>query len=135
MAIELQRLGVFAVEDEVTSQHVWPLVVTAVSSEAGLASEIFVYHAEMGDDPYEGDVFECVSSIQQMTEIPTDAPAEGEDGNNIPYYRKNVLTFHCRSAEEAEDLWGKVQADVTDLLQNYRAATGGLGSVETITID
>lgn len=134
MSIELTRNSVIAVEDEMLAQHVWPLQVTAVSSQEGLSSKIFVYHAEDGDDPYQGDVFECIASVQQMTEIPEDAPDFGEDGNNIPYFRTDSLLFHCRSPEEAEDLWEKVQADVKDLLQNYVALTGILQTSETVVI-
>lgn len=134
MSIELTRSSVIPVEDEVLSQHVWPLSVTAVSNQNGLSSKIFVYHAEDGDDPFMGDIFECVASVQQMTEIPEDQPGIGEDGNNIPYFRKDTLLFHCRSASQADDLWVKIQADVKDLLQNYLALTSGLQTTETVTI-
>jgi hypothetical protein len=87
----------------------------------------------MGDDPYQGDVFECVASIQQMSEIPEDAPGVGEGGNLVPYYRKDVLTFYCRNSEQADSLWEKVQADVRDLLRNHRAMQNLLTS-ETVTI-
>jgi hypothetical protein len=134
MAVQLTRNSVILVEDTVHSRHVWPLQVTAVSQEEGLSSKMFVYHAEMQDDPYQGDVFECVASVQQMTELPEDEPGTGQDGNMIPYYRTDTLLFHCRSTEEAEDLWEKVQADVKDLLQNFMALTSGLQTQETVTI-
>jgi hypothetical protein len=134
MSIQLTRDSVIAVADAVLSRHVWPLQVTAVSATDGLSSKIFVYHAENGDDPYQGDVFECIASLQQMTEIPEDEPSMGEDGNAIPYFRKDSLLFHCRSASEADDLWVKIQADTKDLLQNYLALTGGLTTQETVTI-
>jgi len=135
MSIVLTVDSVISVEDEVTNQHVWPLVITAVSSQSGLSSKIFVYHAEWGDDPYQGDVFECVASVQQMTEIPEDAPGGGEGDNQTPYYRSDVLSFHCRSADEASDLLKKVQADVKDLLQNHIALTSGnLQTSQTIDV-
>jgi hypothetical protein len=134
MSIDLQVDSVIAIEDEVTNQHVWPLKVTATSNQAGLSSKMFVYHAEWGDDPYVGDIFECVASVQQMTEIPEDEPGLGEGENQMPYYRTAELLFHCRSPEEAEDLLEKVQADVKDLLQNYLALTGGLQTSQTINI-
>ena len=135
MSIDLQVDSVIGVEDEVTNQHVWPLVVTATSNQAGLSSKIFVYHAEDGDDPYLGDVFECVASVQQMTEIPEDEGGGGEETNQTPYYRTEVLNFHCRSALEASELLEKVEADVKDLLQNYVALTGGnLQTSQTINV-
>lgn len=134
MAVDLTRDSLTSIVVPNSVRHVWPIRVTAVSDEPGLSSKIFVYHAEMGDDPYQGDVFECVASVQQMTEIPEDSAGVGEDGNLVPYYRKEVLTFHCRTAEEAESLWGKVKADVRDLLLNHRALQELLTS-ETVTIN
>ena len=133
MAIELIRDSITGVQVPNWVRHAWPLRVTADSNETGLSSKIFVYHAEMGDDPYQGDVFECVASIQQMSEIPEDAPGVGEGGNLVPYYRKDVLTFYCRNSEQADSLWEKVQADVRDLLRNHRAMQNLLTS-ETVTI-
>lgn len=122
-----------AIEERLHNQHVWPLRVTAVSSESGLSSKIFVYHAAMDDDGFIGDVFECIASVPQMSEIPEDAPVS-VDGGNVPYFRTDVLTFNCRSEDEADDLWAKVKADVTDLVQNFRAAQR-FETVETVTID
>lgn len=135
MSIDLTKYSLNDMtEQQLHSQHVWPLKIVAESDEEGLSSKIFVFHAEDGDDPYQGDVFECVASVQQMVEIPEDESGIGEDGNNIPYFRSEVLQFNCRSEYEAEELWAKVQVDVKDLLQNFRAASN-LTTVETVTIE
>lgn len=102
-------------------QHVWPLKVETTSSVTGLSSKVFVYHSTMGRDPYQGDSFECVASLQQMTELPEDVPMTLE-GKVIPYYRKNICEFNCRSAEEADELWAAVIENVQILVSNYRAS-------------
>lgn len=136
MSVDLTRNSVIPVEGQsLYSQHVWPLKVVAdAAEEPGLSSKIFVYHASGVADPFQGDVFECVASVSQMGEVPEDAPGVDADGNNVPYYRKDTLEFACRSAEEADDLWTKIQAHVLDLVQNHRAMTGALATEETVTV-
>lgn len=131
MSLTLTRSTV-ASEEPVPGQHTWPLEVTAVSTTEDFPSEIFVYHAAMDDDPLVGDVFECVASLNQLGEIGL-TPVNTED-ETIPYYRSDTLTFSCRSAQEAEDLWIKIQADALDLLNNFKAINN-LVEVETIAFE
>lgn len=131
MSLSLTRSTVVSTEP-LPGQHTWPLEVTAVSTTPNLPSEIFVYHSSMGDDPLVGDLFECVASLNQLDEIgltPVDTELE-----TIPYYRSAALTFSCRSAQEAEDLWMKVQADALDLLNNFKAINN-LTEVETVAFE
>ena len=114
-------------------QHNWPLQVQAISTVPGLASSIFVYHAAMDSDPYQGDSYSCVASTQQMTELPINA-ATTLEGRVIPYYRKTTLKFNCRSAAQAEDLWEAVQDATSGLVANWKALSLVVPR-ETVIID
>lgn len=133
MDITLQRSGL-AVQ-EITGQQVWPLKITATLA-AGTAmpsAKIFVYHANMGDDAYQGDIFECVSSIQQYYELPVDAAvSEGAD-YVVPYYRLDFVQLNCLSPEEADELWNDIVNDVSDLIRNFYAKCN-LTIAETVTL-
>ena len=133
MDITLQREGL-AVQ-EIEGQQVWPLKITAtLAAGASMPSaKIFVYHANMGDDAYQGAIFECVSSIQQYYELSVDAAvAEGAD-YVVPYYRLDFVQLNCLSPEEADNLWLDILADVRDLVRNFYAKDD-LATIETITV-
>ena len=133
MDITLQREGLQV--QEINGQQVWPLKITATLAQGSTmpSPKIFVYHANMGDDAYEGDIFECVASIQQYYEIPADAAvAEGVD-YVVPYYRLDFVQLDCLSPEEADQLWDDIVEDVTDLVNNFHAKDN-LTTSETITI-
>jgi hypothetical protein len=133
MDITLQREGL-AVQ-EIQGQQVWPLKINAtlVAGTSMPSAKIFVYHANMGDDAYQGDIFECVSSIQQYYELPVDAAvAEGVD-YVVPYYRLDFVQLNCLSPEEAEELWNSIRSDVADLIRNFYAKDD-LTTLETITL-
>lgn len=121
MSLTLTRDAVPAAYFEGSQQHSWPVRITAASSEAGLEPAIFVYHVVGSDKATSEDIFECVASVQQMTELPANAPQPDATKALVPYYRKNILEIACRSAEEADELWDRVQEDVIDLLANFRA--------------
>jgi len=132
MSLTLTRQSVTD-QAAVGNQHVWPLGVTAVSTTDGLASEIFVYHAAMGDDPVNSlDLFECVASLPQMYEIGL-SPILHEGEYSVPYYRSSIATFACRSAEDADSLWVKIQDDATDLHNNFNYFES-LSTEETVVI-
>lgn len=119
--IDLTKETLRAVVKE--GQHVWPLKITANSIQEGLPSSIFVFHASINDDPYAGDIFEAVASVQQITDIPENAAAVDSNGELCPYYRSNTLTFYARSPAEADDLWHDIVEDVDDLTRNWAALT------------
>lgn len=133
MDITLQREGLDV--QEIQGQQVWPLKITAtLAAGASMPSaKIFVYHANMGDDAYQGDIFECVSSIQQYYELPVDAAvSEGAD-YVVPYYRLEFVQLNCLSPEEADELWNAILSDVADLIRNFYAKDE-LAAAETITL-
>lgn len=133
--IHLQRAGLAL--QEINNQHVWPLKVTATLMAGATmpSAKIFVYHSAMTDDAYQGDLFECVASVQQYWDLPEDAPTLIEEGGlyTVPYYRSAVLYFNCRSPLEAEELWADIQADITDLVENA-ASYGNLSNQEEAEI-
>lgn len=122
-------------------RHTWPLRVTAASDEAGLPDEIFVWHSDASDyqdgdvNPFRGDRCECVASVHQLSSVPiVDDPEDPSGQLRIPFYRADKAVFHCLSEAQALELKAKIEADVQDLLQNFRAfnimAAGG-----TVTVD
>jgi len=96
---------------------VWPLIVQATSDEAGLPSEIFVYHVLPVNNDLD-EVFECVASLPQMSEIGLTI-ADG-----VPYYRKDNLRIDCRTVSEADRIWELIQTDTRSLLWGFRYAEG-----------
>lgn len=132
MPLTLTRQAVVefnSITDSVTAlQHTWPLKVTATVTPTGsFPAEIFVYHAANLKGSTDQDEFVAVASVQQLDELPTSSPYSPDiiSPNNlaIPFYRKNELVFHCRSAAEAEELWANIKEDVDDLVTNYLATT------------
>lgn len=121
-------------------QHTWPLKVTAVSAEDGLTSAIFVWHVNAADyvddglNPYIGDRCECVASVHQLSTLPENDPEDPEARYQGPFYRSDVGLWHCLSLAQADELKTKLQADVLDLLENFRAAQN-LAADESIDIE
>ena len=117
-------------EATMVNQHVWPLKVVAARVDPTFPSEIFVYHSAV--DSSEGDVFEAVASVQQLSELGL-APVVVDTLTTVPYYRSATLLFYCRSQHEADELWEKVLDDVNDLIENFNAARN-LKASEVVTL-
>jgi hypothetical protein len=118
MAFTITRTPLY-VDLNADNLHVWKLSASVVS-DTGLPSEVFVYHVlPTGSDIEE--VFECVASLPQLSEIGTLPTTEGE--TIVPYYRKDSFELDCRSAEEAQEVWEAIREDLQDLLSNYQAAS------------
>jgi hypothetical protein len=96
----------------------WPVTIVAEAIDPSYDPAIFVYHASCGDDSYEGDVFECVASVQQLAELPKDAATKEAD-LLIPYYRTVTMTHNTTSPEAALELWEAIKEDVEDLEGNW----------------
>lgn len=110
-SIRLIRYSVAADYNDNEHQS-YPIKVLAIGTN--IPSEIFVYHSGKAGDPIEGDLFEAVASPNQLDEIAKNKPEPG-----TPYYRRQVCEFNARSAQEAEDIWTKIQEDVLELVDNY----------------
>ena len=98
----------------------WKLKVVATSS-GDVSPKIFVYHASMNDDKYDGDVFEAVASVPQISEIPEDAPMSNVGGSVLPYYRTDTLICSLPSPAEANQLWFDVKEDTQELYDQLTA--------------
>lgn len=117
------RLTRFASEDEalpLAQRQAWP--VTILAEGVNMDEHIFVYHVGKAEDPIPGDRFECVASVNQMYEIPKNQGVSLTTQTGIPYYRSNVLEYVARTAEEAEEIWTKVQQEVEWLVKNWNSA-------------
>lgn len=120
-------------------KHTWPMRVTATSTTDGLPSEIFVYHVGAAtmvapNDPHPGDRCEAIASVHQLQELPAGAPPNPGEASVTPYYRSASAFFHCHSMTEYERLWGVIQDDARDLLENFMAMQA-LVAEETVSID
>jgi hypothetical protein len=115
-------------EEAPSQRHVWSLRVTATYTSDDTAAKIFVMQAGQSMEDPVGDTFSCVASVQQMTEIPADAPSESG-----PYFRLSQITFYARSEDHAVEAWQKIQEAVRDLARNTVAAQT-LADVEEVII-
>jgi hypothetical protein len=101
-------------------RQAWPVSILAQGTN--MEDHIFVYRVGSEHDPMPGDRFECVASVNQMFEIPRNHGSVLTLSTAIPYYRTNVLEYVARSAEEALDIWKKVQQEVQWLVSNFNSA-------------
>lgn len=111
--ISLQRYPL--IKHLVDGQTMWLLEIHASSTLGINSSKIFVYHASMNDDKFEGDVFEAVTSVHQVAVIPEDTSIDFDALRVIPYYRSNVLKHFVNDPVEAELLWNDIKEDVQEL--------------------
>jgi len=104
------------------NQHVWPLRVTATADPDSIVDpEVFVYHAAPDDDVL-GDVFECIASVMQMTELPAYASVpDDSNGTTVAWYRLPSVEINARSPEHAEELWQIIKTDVQELVTQSKA--------------
>jgi hypothetical protein len=113
------RLTFEAIAEPEIAKNSWPLRVTALSTEPGLDSNIFVFHAQGTDAPTTGDMCEAVASIVQMNELPIGAPTE-IDGLPIPFYRKDSAEFHFHTSDALEEGMQIIKDDTQMLLRSFR---------------
>lgn len=98
----------------------WKLSLTC-TSDTDFSPAIFIYHSTMGDDDYEGDIFEAVASIHQMQDIPEGDPVYSVEDRVIPFYRKNTCEVLVSSPREAYDLWEDIKEDIQELWSHHEA--------------
>lgn len=129
--IKLTRFATRSIELPDVLRQAWAITIQAQGFN--IDSEIFVYHIGAANDGISGDRFECVASVNQLTEIPKFAGQTLTKNLSIPYYRSAVLEFVCRTPEEVDYIWDRVQKEVSYLVINYNAAQD-LVAVETTSI-
>jgi hypothetical protein len=98
----------------------WGLLVRA-EAIGTIAPEIFVYHKMVESDPYTGDLFEAVASINQYYELPDYAPEKLDNNEIIPYYKRNQVELFARSPSELEEIWKYLQVDVARLVKDFNS--------------
>lgn len=91
------------------------LEVRSTSLAGADSAKIFVYHAAMNDDAFEGDKFEAVCSAHQMVEIPSDEACDFDETHVVPYYRSSTLRILMNTPVDAENLWADIKEDVREL--------------------
>jgi hypothetical protein len=117
----------------VDGHTMWLLEIHAKSSGEN-DSKIFVYHSAMNDDKFEGDVFEAVCSVQQITSLPPDEAVDFDDTRVIPYYRSSVMKHLLPDPAEAEALWLDIKEDVQELKEHLAALNFFFNST-SVTVD
>jgi len=117
MSLTLTLLPI--VKPEGAAQHCWRVAGSVVSDEDGLPDEVFVW--QVSADEGVADVFQCVASVRQMSDIGL-VPYGTVSGRQCPFYRKASFSVDARSPVEAEELQSDIRDDLQALLENHRAA-------------
>lgn len=94
------------------------------SSEEEEDCKIFVYHVGEEGDPYRGDLFFNVASVQDMDVIPADEPSgvmEDANGmeNFVPFYRTDRVELRFHTKELAARAWEIIKRDTRALMHEY----------------
>ena len=111
---------------QVSEDHTPTLPSVVIYGCADVPAKIFVMQ-EAPPGEVDNDFFSCVASVQQMEDLPEDAPT-----SSGPYYRVGQVTLLTRSAESAEEFALKVTYAAQDLADNLRSAD--VLAVESVTI-
>jgi len=101
----------------------WVLKVKATSNNPEIPSSIFVYHAAMNDDLYEGDVFEAICSNNQLDELPDKEALASIEGKVIPYYRSDEIECLVNTPRDVAELWADIVEDVQELNDQFQGVT------------
>ena len=116
--IDAEELVTAAVLDPTSREVITPAVYSP--------AKIFVMHQAPPGGLF-GDFFSCVSSVQQLEDLPEDAPEVG-----VPFYRVASVTQLCRTPEAAVEFWDAVKG-VTQELQDNLEAAANLSTAEEFT--
>lgn len=108
----------YAPDSPPDNQRGWPMIVRARGEN--IDPEIFVYHRMRATDPYEGDMFEAITSVNQFHEIPAYAPGVVGD-EVIPYYRRNQMEIFARTPAELDEIWKYLVLDVSKFVRDYNS--------------
>ena len=117
-------------EHQIDGTLVYLLVAECASQDVEVSSKVFVYHADAGLDGK--DIFHNVASLQDLSELPEDAPDNEAEGAT-PFYRDNTLHLVAYHVSELEGFWSKILADLS-LLKASVLASRDLGETETLII-
>jgi hypothetical protein len=131
--INLTRYAALSHKDDPMKPTGWPLVIKATG--VNMPEDIFVFHTMTSTDPYYGDLFECVASVNQLFELPKNMAISATDtpNQNLPYYRTNQIELFLRSPAEVEEVWKSIQDDVERLVWDYNSVYA-MQAVETVEV-
>lgn len=106
----------------------WPIRIDAqkLEGEEFVPAKIFVMHHAPPGGLF-GDFFSCVASVQQLEDLPEDAPEPG-----VPFYRVSSITQLCRTPSAAVEFWEAVK-NITQELQDNLVASANLEVAEEFT--
>lgn len=113
MSLTLKRKMAPSSED--AARHTWPLLIECTAASDGFPKKMFVYRRDIAGV----DTFTCVASVQQLRELPEDAPTE-VDGQQIPFFRKDSAQFECRSPSDQIRIWEDVLEQAQAVFDNWR---------------
>lgn len=130
-SIKLTKFMSEALEGQPANQQVWPISIKAEGVD--MPSAIFVYHVAVPGSAFEGDIFECVASPNQLHELPANQAAPISEGYQVPFYRRDICEFYARSASEAARIWEIIQEEVATLVRDVNASNT-LTAVEVASV-
>lgn len=103
----------------------WTLDIKVEVDEEGIDPNILVFQRNVYHDDA-GDPFVDVADVHDLNFLPIGKCWDMEDEHpvedHVPYYRLDHVTFDCYTADEAEEIWGKITGRVRKLVKEYNAA-------------
>lgn len=107
-------LSINTPEEEVNIRiHVWPLKITATSSDVALSNKIFIYSRTHLDGD---DIFITVADVIELEIVPEDNP-----DNDGVLYRTSTVEFGCRSEDERNNVIEQITSSVADLNNEWES--------------
>jgi hypothetical protein len=113
MSLTLKRS--IAPPSDDASRHTWPLMIECLAASDGFPPKMFVYHRDIAGV----DTFSCVASVQQLRELPEDAPTVVGD-QQIPFFRKSAARFECRNEAQQMQIWEDTLEQAKAVFDNWR---------------
>lgn len=99
------------------TRHTWPLVIECTAASDGFPTKMFVYRRDTAGV----DTFSCVASVQQLRELPEDAPTV-RGGQQVPFFRRDMAVFECRYEAQQLEIWEDVLQQAQAVFDNWRAS-------------
>lgn len=117
----------------------FPIRVTATGTGLLEGGNVFVLQLSgTGLDPNQGDIFNRIASVPDITDLPTLDTIESMNSASIeglisPFYRTNEIELFFETPELAEEAWKIIKSDVKLLVDNLNLKDK-VYPTETVTI-
>lgn len=117
----------------------FPIRVTATGTGLLKGGNVFVLQLSgTGLDPNQGDIFNRIASVPDITDLPTLDTIESMNSASIeglisPFYRTNEIELFFETPELAEEAWKIIKSDVKLLVDNLNLKDK-IYPTETVTI-